>query len=208
MNVDPLYIHAAMFIVMLLVLQIALLMVGVSGPEIPDGPDIDVDADFDVEPEFDADVPSGGVLEILGLRGVPLIVWMSAWLAGFSGTGFFLTGLVGELSSPWFLRAPAVLMGFIIARVLGKACARLIPAVTTSSVSLENARSLMGEVTDGTASVGRPARVEVEDHKGGTHYFMAEPVNPDDVIHKGEKVAVLLVTNEETGTRERRIVKI
>lgn len=205
MNVDPLFIHISVFLLMLMVLQVGLLILGISGPEVPDA---DADLDLDVEGEVDADIPSGGVLDFLGIRGVPIIIWLSAWIAGFAATGFFLSGLFSIQGPNLIVRIVATVMGFVLARILGRTLARLIPNVTTSAVSLENARSLMGEVTDGIASKGRPARVEVFDGKGGVHYFMAEPVDADEQISAGEKVALILVSNPETGARERRIVKL
>lgn len=208
MNVDPLFIHISVFLLMLMVLQVGLLILGISGPEVPDAPDADAEFDLDVEGEVDADIPSGGVLDFLGIRGVPIIIWLSAWIAGFAATGFFLSGLFSVQGPNLIVRAVATVMGFVLARILGRTLARLIPNVTTSAVSLENARSLMGEVTDGVASKGRPARVEVFDGKGGVHYFMAEPADADEQISAGEKVALILVSNPETGARERRIVKL
>lgn len=209
MTYDPIFIQAMMVLFALFLLQVLMLVLGVEGPQLGEGFDLDtsVDVDLDAEADLDADV-DGGVLDLFGIRGVPIQIWISMWLVGFIGVGLFVSTLLfsGEVSL--IARGVAVIAGFAIARLLGRVFAKHFGGITTSSTSLENARSMKGRVTHGYAAKDRPAQVEVLDHHGGTHYFMATPQDEGDVINAGEEVLVTLVIDPETAARERRIVRI
>lgn len=216
MTVDPLFIHAMLLLGAVFVLQLALLMLGMTGPELADA-DAGADFDADVGADLEADGGSGGdlgadgggfdLLGTLGLRGVPLMVWVCGWLAAFSGLGFFMTGLLSLEEPNWAVRAGAVAFAFVFARGFGKVISTILPNVTTSVVSLENARVLHGRLLDSPAAFGKPARVEVEDRNGGLHYFMAEPAEGQDEIPAYSQVTLLFATDPETGERRKTLIK-
>ncbi len=210
-TVAPIFIYTGIALVAIFVMQLVLLMVGMTGPEIPDvdAPDFDMDVDLDVDMDVDVagsvDVPNADILSVFGLRGVSLLIWISAWLTGFTVAGFALGGILG---TGFLVIAIAALVGFVFSRFTGRAMARFLPSVQTTAVSLKNARNLRGIITDGTARANRPARVLVKDHHGGQHYIMAEPLDPNQEFHQGEEVLLVLQHDEETGQRTRRLVKI
>lgn len=149
-----------------------------------------------VEPEaLAADAGGSGILSMLGLTDAPSMIWLASLMAFLSMGGFALQGavqaLTGDFLSPMpalaIVALPALYATTRFARFLG----RLVPSVTTTAISGRSFNRRRGRVSGGTAAVGRPAEVAWTDGHGNTHYLMAEPLDPADVIPEGASVLIL-----------------
>lgn len=138
---------------------------------------------------------SGGVLDFLGLRKLPLTIWLAIFLAIFASAGLALqSGLMGLFGwmAPVVVAGPlALALALALARTVSGALARLIPRDETSAISERSLGSRRGVVTVGTARRGSPAQVRVADGFGNTHYVMLEPLSDTGEIPEGAEVLVL-----------------
>ncbi|MDU8944364.1 OB-fold-containig protein [Ovoidimarina sediminis] len=200
----------------LLALEILSHLVGSSLFSADDGPDFDLDAaamdsgafDFDPGMEIDIDalpdpadldapaMPSGGgVLDLMGLTGVPLLLWFAALLLSFGVAGLVLQGLAGNLLGaplPGLVAALIALpLGLAGARSFARAFAAVLPKTETTATRAQFFGGLRGTVTQGTARHGHPAEVRLHDRHGNIHYIRAEPFTPTDTIPEGTEVVLI-----------------
>lgn len=176
--------------------------------DLPDEIALQIEADlegYDVsEPDTAGEVsgPSaGGILDILGIRKVPLTVWLALFCALFAGTGLVLqTALWSTLGwmLPRIIAVPLALVpSLAFTRSLAGLIARLIPRDETSAISERSLGRRRGVITVGTARRGSPAQVRITDGFGNTHYAMLEPLSDSDAIAEGAEVLVLRLPRGE-----------
>lgn len=150
-------------------------------------------AHLDVHADSDADL-----LGWLGVGQVPLLMLIVVLLALFGLIGISLqqlaAGLLGAPLSPWLAAPIAFLASLPLLGISARALARIMPGDETTAVSLDTLIAKRATVTVGTARRGSPARAQVRDVHGQTHYVMIEPNGDDQSIAEGE--TVLLVRRE------------
>lgn len=150
-------------------------------------------AHLDVHADGDADL-----LGWLGVGQVPLLMLIVVLLALFGLIGISLqqlaAGLLGAPLSPWLAAPIAFLASLPLLGISARALARIMPGDETTAVSLDTLIAKRATVTVGTARRGSPARAQVRDVHGQTHYVMIEPNGDDQSIAEGE--TVLLVRRE------------
>ncbi len=157
-----------------------------------DGSDFSVDAH---------DTPSdlgGGMVSILGIGRVPLLVWLSCFLASFALLGLSLQQLIAQIFDAPFAALPAGGVGLlaalpatsVITRLLGK----MWPRDETTAVDIGELLGTRGVIAIGTARRGSPARATVHDRFGQMHNVMVEPHDDDRILREGSEI--LLVRRE------------
>jgi len=152
--------------------------------------------DLDAGADLSAD--GGDLLGWLGIGTVPLLVVLIVLLALFGLIGMagqqLAAALLGAPVSPW-IAAPAAL---VVALPLTGSCARflggILPHDETTAVSLDSLVGKRATIVVGLACTGSPARAQVRDAHGQTHYVMVEPIEGGATISEGE--TVLLIERE------------
>jgi hypothetical protein len=148
---------------------------------------LDVHADADVD-----------VLGWLGVGQVPLLMLIVVFLALFGLIGITLQQIVAAMAgvplAPWNASAIAVVASLPLLGVCARGLARVVPRDETTAVGLDSLIAKRATVTVGTARRGSPARAQVRDVHGQTHYVMIEPNGDDQSLAAGE--TVLLVRRE------------
>jgi hypothetical protein len=143
-----------------------------------------------------SEADQGGILDLLGLRGVPVAVWLALVAGTFAGLGLALQmaihaatggGLLGPGLASLLAAPPAVLVTGRLSRALG----RILPRETTAAISERSFGRRFGEVTVGTARLGHPAQVRFTDQFGNLQYLMAEPLHPAEEFGEGARVLIL-----------------
>jgi hypothetical protein len=140
----------------------------------------------------------GDLLGWLGVGTVPLLVVLVVLLALFGLIGIagqqLAAALLGAPLSPW-LAAPAAL---VLALPLTGSCARflggILPHDETTAVGLDSLVGKRATIVVGIAGPGSPARAQVRDAYGQTHYVMVEPIEGGAAMNEGE--TVLLIERE------------
>lgn len=156
----------------------------------------------DLAPHLDMDpatpmptASAGGILDILGIRKLPLTVWLALFFAAFAGAGLALqVGLhaaFGRMLPRLPAAAVALIPGLALTRGLAGTIARLIPRDETAAISERSLGRRRGVVTVGTARRGSPAQVRIADQYGNVHYTLVEPLDDADEIPEGAEVVVL-----------------
>lgn len=157
--------------------------------------DVEVDAGTDA----DAIVPDAGIggaiLTLLGLGRVPFMVWLIVFLLLFGLIGLSLQAFAISLTgSPLYIwLAPVIAGGATLPLTAGavRPLGRFLPQDETSAVGLQSLVGRRGEVTDGTARRGSPARTRVRDRYGHAHYVMLEPHEDTSEIPTGDEVLIV-----------------
>lgn len=150
------------------------------------------------DPDFDSDVPDGhvdlggGLASLFGFGRVPLIVWLSCFLACFGLLGLSLQELFAGLFGAPF-PAPAASGAALMAAVPANAVlTRLLGAVwpndETTAVPIDALVGRRGSIAVGQASRGNPARAVVRDIHGQMHNVMVEPHHDNAAFGEGEEV--------------------
>jgi hypothetical protein len=143
----------------------------------------------------------GGVLDFLGIRRLPLTVWLALFTAGFASSGLAfqvaLFSVFGVMLPANLASVAALVPATLIARGLSGWMSRLIPRDETSAISERSLGRRRGVVTVGTARRDQPAQVRITDHYGNTHYAMIEPFSDDVEIIEGTEVLVLRIRGGE-----------
>ncbi|VVT12716.1 OB-fold-containig protein [Erythrobacter sp. EC-HK427] len=161
------------------------------------GGDVDLDADGAIADPTSAGL-GGAITTLLGLGKVPFFAWLMVLLASFGMIGLgvqaFAADLTGSPLYPWLAAlvagGAAVPATSVIVRPLG----RIMPQDETTAVGLDSLLGKRGQITDGRAAKGSPARAKVRDRFGHAHYVMVEPHEDGSVIPAGDQV--LLVRRE------------
>ncbi|KEO60109.1 OB-fold-containig protein [Thioclava indica] len=194
-------------------------------PTLGDAPDLDLDVTAMSAPELAAefDLPSdiaaqveldldgydgpgeithdvsgtsvGGILDILGMRKVPMTVWLAIFLALFASAGLVMQTLLSATFGwmlPRIIAVPIALVpALALTRAIASGIARLIPRTETPAISEHSLGRRRSVVIIGTARRRSPAQVRITDGYGNTHYTMLEPLSDSDEITQGSKVLVL-----------------
>jgi hypothetical protein len=137
------------------------------------------------------DTPTG-LLEILGLRGVPLMIWLAALLFSFGVSGYVVQGIASAItgaSLAALIAAPlAAAVALVFTRSFARIFARLVPRMETTATSAQFMGGLRGTVTQGTARAGSAAEVRLRDRHGNLHFMRCEPFHDADIIPEGAEV--------------------
>ncbi|MEM7642263.1 MAG: OB-fold-containig protein [Pseudomonadota bacterium] len=189
----------------LLALEIVALLMGASLVSETDGPDLEFEIpeldvpeiealelgeiDVDTLEIGDADLPEPAAMGWTGFGHVPFLIWFSALLTGFGGTGIALQ-MVGPFPL-WLAMPVAAIAGLAFTRSFAGLFARAIPRTETAAQNLRNLARRRGVVTQGTSRRGRPAELRVTDRYGNSHYVRAEPFRDDDEITRGAEVLTI-----------------
>lgn len=154
--------------------------------EVADGPDVaGPDGDFNV-------------LAWLGFGRLPLLMLLVVFL-----TMFGVVGLIGQqvshdlwggLVSPWVAGPAALAAALPLTGIAAAGLARILPQDHTTAIDLEWLAGREARILTGRATLGSPARAQVQDHHGQAHYVMVEPDRPGPTFDEGE--TVLLVRRE------------
>lgn len=161
-------------------------------------PDADLDVHADVDLHADGLDLGGGIASLLGIGKLPLVVWLSFFLAAFALLGLSIQHLVAGLFGAPFGAAAAsgaALMAAVPANALvTDLVGRVWPKDETTAVPIEALLGKRGTISIGTARRGSPARAAVRDHFGQVHHVMVEPHADEDAFIEGDEV--LLVHRE------------
>lgn len=162
------------------------------------GGDADIDFDGEVDAPEGADI-AGGLASLIGLDRLPLMAWLSIFLACFGLLGLSLQNLLDGLIGAPLPALPATAMGLIAALpatgVLSRPLARIWPRDETTAVSVDALVGRRGRISIGTARRGSPARAQVTDRHGQPHNVMVEPHEDGTVFHEGDEI--MLVRRED-----------
>lgn len=162
--------------------------------------DLGADAEFDADAGADPTSAGigGAITTLLGLGKVPLFVWLIVFLLAFAVIGISVQAFAADLTgSPLYAWLAALIAGgssIPATALLVRPVGRLLPQDETSVVGLDSLVGRRGQVTEGRAEKGSPARARVRDRHGHAHYVMVEPHEDASVINAGDNV--LLVRRE------------
>lgn len=155
-------------------------------------------ADADIDSHSDVADVGGGLVSLLGIGRVPLLVWLSCFLASFALLGLSVQHFVMGLFGAPFPALAATGAGLAVAVPANSVLTRLIgtvwPRDETTAVPVEALLGKRGRIVVGTASRDNPARAVVHDVHGQMHNVMVEP--HDDGVSLTEGCEVLLVRRE------------
>lgn len=216
------FLFCAGLVIGLLLLEMIFMLIGIStelGGETPGGiepgssPEMDIEFASDFDPEIGTGVPEaeagphkpaaassqGDIFDILGMRGMPLTVWLAFFAASFAALGLsfqaILHAISGMMLHPWAAAALLLYPAIRMTRGLARFTARLLPRETTSAISERSYGRRIGKVTVGTARRGAPAQVGFTDGHGNLHYTMAEPMDDAEAIPEGTDVLIMRTRN-------------
>jgi hypothetical protein len=134
----------------------------------------------------------------LGVGQVPVLMLLVVFLALFGIIGITLQQIVAAFAgvpmAPLNASAIAAVASLPLLGISARGLARIMPQDETTAVSLDSLVAKRATVTVGTARRGSPARAQVRDAYGQTHYVMIEPAGEDQSIATGE--TALLVRRE------------
>jgi len=195
---------AAAMVVALFVLELAFMLIGISGSLGETDADIGAyidDVDIGETDSSSVDGASaasgilGTVLDIIGFRKIPMTMWLTVACASFASLGLALQ--LGMKAIFGFTLPAEIASGIVFAPASGvtgqiaRFIAWVIPSYETSAVSKSSLARRRGTVMIGTARRGHPAEVRVYDRYENAHYLMLEPLNDEDEITQGTEVVVV-----------------
>ncbi len=210
-NMQPFAIALGV-VVGMLVLELVLMLVGISilggdgDVAIDAEPGLDVDVGLDAEAGFEVDVDGAdplagesagvsGVLSWLGLSDAPFAIWLAGFLTAFGLSGYALQGvlnaIVGAPLPALLASAVALPVGLAIAARFARLIGRLMPKLETTAISSRSYGGRRGIITVGTARRGNPAQARLTDGHGNIHYTMVEPMKDDDAFPQGTEIATI-----------------
>lgn len=145
---------------------------------------LDLDADV-------GEVGGGTLLDWLGLgRGLPVLVWLTSFLACFTFIGLALQqGAELLFGGPlhWSIASGAALVAGLAANAFFSGIiAGLFPEFESTAIGSEELLRRRATVLEGTARRGAPARAKVIDYHGQAHYVMVEPHDDAGIVASGE----------------------
>lgn len=212
-------------------LEVLFMLMGIStqiGGDADAGLDMDasVDASVGDMPDLEVDIPdgvevvneapemststTGGILDILGMRKLPLTVWLALFSAFFAGLGIGLQSLIDGIAG--FVLPSEIAMAIVmtptlfLTRTFAETIGNWIPQMETTSISERSLGRRKGVVTVGVARRGSPAQVRVTDHHGNMHLIMAEPLS-DVEIPEGAEVLIVRVRDKDEPKMVYRLIQ-
>lgn len=161
--------------------------------------DIDLDADVDIDIDTDIGVPATGLTGWLGIRVVPILIWLISFLTIFGLSGLVLQSLSNTIfgaPSPAVLAAIVALVPALSgAKFISAIIARLIPKTESSAMKKRFLGGHHGVISQGVARRGKPAEAKIKDRFGNTHYLRVEPLDDADEIAQGRDVHLIRKRN-------------
>ena len=155
----------------------------------------DFDADLDSEMGGKSPGLAGGAASLLGLGKVPLMAWLAVYLFIFAGAGVGMQAMADSLLGAPFERWLAALitagLALPVTSVLVRPLSGILPKDRTTAVSVDTLVGREAVITDGTASLGSPARAKVIDQHGQAHFVMVEPDDTSLAFGTGDPVVLL-----------------
>lgn len=173
--------------------------------------DIDLDLDSDGDGAISAG-PVDGLLTLLGLGRIPLTIWLVVFLLSFSVIGVSIQELAISFTDsplyPWLAALFAGGAALPVTGALARPLGRVLPQDETTAVAVDLLVGRRGQITEGVARSGSPARARVRDMHGQAHYVMVEPHEEASELHAGDEI--LLVRRDgntffATALAERRL---
>ena len=214
------FVFFGALVVGLLLLEIIFMLIGVDtqiGGDSDADFDMDFDADADFDTDFDADIeagdladtapeaeasvgaPGGGLSDLIGIKKLPLTIWLALFSAFFAGIGLagqtLVSVMFGALLPAGLAVALALPVTLFLTGLFSEAVSNWIPRVETTAISERSYGRRRGTVTVGTARRGNPAQVRITDGHGNLHYVMAEPISDCDEIAQGAEVFIIRKRN-------------
>lgn len=160
---------AALTLAGLLVLELVLLLVGISASSVVEK---GLDLDHDGAPDW-----LGGMFGWLNAGRVPLLVLLMLLLGGFAAVGYALQSVVhaavGSWLPAWIASAAAFVGTLPIARAGSRLTARIVPRDETYVAEQADFIGGTATVTVGPLDQGRPGRVRLRDRHGNWHFLIA-----------------------------------
>lgn len=177
----------------------------------PDG--INLPDGLEVEKEAPASTtPSGGLLDLLGLRRISLTIWMAIFSAIFASLGIvaqsIINAAIGTLAPAWLAVILLLLPALVITRAVAGLIGRALPQMETSAISERSFGRQRGVVTVGVARRGLPAEVRFTDSHGNLHYLRAEPLEDAAEIPQGSEVLILRVRSRANPNPAFRLIPL
>jgi len=165
-----------------LVLEIVLILAGLSASHALDG----------ILPDLDG---PDHVLSWLGIGKVPAYVVLVTFATAFGLIGYVGQGLLAWIGIGTLSPLPASLAALVLTLPVTGRVSRFIARVLPSDESYVGDRTKLigaiGMLSQGNARADLPAECRVPDGHGGYLYVQAVPVHPNDIIAQGTKVIVI-----------------
>lgn len=186
------------------------------------GMDTDLGASIDLPDGFElSDVaefepgagPSafGVILDNIGMTKVTMTVWFALLCASFAAVGIFGQGMMqstlGFMLPSWIAVPLAIVPALGLTKLFAGTVGRLLPQITTTSISQSSFGRRIGVVTTGTALRGQKVEVRFTDQHNNLHYLRAEPLHDEDVIPQGSEVLIVRIRDVEAQTNHFRIIQ-
>lgn len=131
----------------------------------------------------------------LCLDRLPVLVWATLWLLGFSlgGMSFnFILSLSLALEPSFLLSIPvSVLMALSVCRISAPYLSRKLPHANTFHEEHTALNGLVAKVVDSIATTQRPAKAVCRDQFGYQHTVLVMPVEHGVQIKPGELVVLV-----------------
>ena len=137
-----------------------------------------------------ADIAESG--DWLLVKDLPLMAALVLFLTGFglSGLGIrYGAQALGYAAPLTYALVPAIFIGYLTLRVLGKAIAPVF-AIKTDAVELEALAGSTAMVIGAAATSERAGEARLKDKFGNTHYLQVIPQNEGEVFRDGEEVVL------------------
>jgi len=140
------------------------------------------------------------VFDWLYLGKVPLFVWLIIFLTVYSLSGFFIQGIIFNLThtmlSGWIISPICFFLCMPLVRQSAKIITKILPQDKTTAIHSDDLIGLTGIIILGEARQSYPAQAKVKDIHGLTHYVLVEP-EIDEVFIEGQ--AVILTQRTSVG---------
>ena len=156
------------------------------------------------DPDFDTDVdaPDGGqvdmggsIVSLLGLGHIPLIVWLSFFLASFGLIGLGIQALsVDFFNRPlqgWIAGGLAFFAALPVNALITHGLGHIWPRDETTAIALDALLGRRAKIAVGQAGRGNPARAITYDRFGQMHNIMVEPHEDHAVFFEGQDVLLI-----------------
>ena len=146
---------------------------------------------LDLHAHAGGDMDGPGMLDWLGLgSGLPILVWLTSFLACFTFAGAALqqlaTGLAGGPLHWGVATGGALAIGGVLNIFAAAGLRKVMPGYESTAIATEDLIMRRGTVLEGIARRGHPARAKVVDQFGQAHYIMVEPHHDSDEVAQGE----------------------
>jgi hypothetical protein len=144
------------------------------------------------EINFDSDYSYiSKVFDWLYLGKVPLFVWLIIFLTTYGLSGFFVQGIIFNLTqtmlSGWIAAPICLFLCMPFVRWGSKIVTKILPQDETTAIHSDDLIGLTGIIILGEARQYYPAQAKVRDIHGLTHYVLVEP-EIDEIFIEGQTI--------------------